>query len=677
MDTSGFRIVTRKFLFDSMKSQTLRNIEEKLCFLKDHLLSPDDLSEEQINKYNSDFAHFKTQVKQRWSKAHKKEKIFLKNNALWLEGTFEIPIRTPNHPGPGRPRKSFEESSERSKRRRTQDLRSNVEDGSMILHAAQVQLSTMGKRDASSILKNIVSSPTRATRYKKAIDAPKCANHSRLSPMEALQMFVDADLSQRQYEIIRQTNKKFFPCYSLIQEAKKECYPPPETCTVNSNRAETQLQAVVDITVRRLSIFLEDVLSTVKEQDRRTLKLFCKWGCDGSQQAQFKQKLEHEGDSDGNIFQSCFVPLRLVCGKNNEKVLWQNPTPSSPRFCRPIRFRFIKETNDVTIEEINFVQNSIDSLIATEVNIGEKKFYVNYQFVMTMVDGKVCNAATGTASTSRCYICGKTSKDFNQLDDKRETSKAATEFGLSILHARIRFFESILHLAYKLPVKKYRGRRTEDEKKIEREKKLEIQTRFRNETGLLVDMPKTNFGNTNDGNTSRRFFEDPKLASEITGIDYELIFRLKVILEAISSGYSISTEKFNKYAEETAQLYVKLYPWHPMTPTLHKVLIHGSEIIKNALLPIGQLSEEAAEARNKHFRAYRQDFARKFSRESCNQDILNRLLLSSDPLLSASTTKNKRKFSLFLPETIEMFLSAQPNLAAESDVDDEISDDGE
>lgn len=276
MDTSGFRIVTRKFLFDSMKSQTLRNIEEKLCFLKDHLLSPDDLSEEQINKYNSDFAHFKTQVKQRWSKAHKMEKVFLKNNALWLEGTFEIPIRTPNHPGPGRPRKSFEESSERSKRRRTEDLRSNVEDGSIILHAAQLQLSTMGKRDASTILKNIVSSPTRATRYKKGIDAPKCANHSRLSPMEALKMFIDADLSQRQYEIIRQTNKKFFPCYSLIQEAKKECYPPPETCTVNSNRAETQLQAVVDITVKRLSIFLEDVLSTVKEQDRKTLKLFCK-----------------------------------------------------------------------------------------------------------------------------------------------------------------------------------------------------------------------------------------------------------------------------------------------------------------------------------------------------------------------------------------------------------------
>ncbi|GBP70310.1 hypothetical protein EVAR_52329_1 [Eumeta japonica] len=151
-------------------------------------------------------------------------------------------------------------------------------------------------------------------------------------------------------------------------------------------------------------------------------------------------------------------------------------------------------------------------------------------------------------------------------------------------------------------MKKYRQRKSEEEKQMEMNKKIEIQTRFRNETGLLVDMSKANFGNTNDGNTSRRFFEDPKLSSDITGIDYELIYRLRVILETISSGYEINLEKYEKYAEETACLYVKLYPWHPMTPTLHKVHVHGSDIIKNALLPIGQLSEEAAKARNKHFR---------------------------------------------------------------------------
>ncbi|GBP18914.1 hypothetical protein EVAR_20446_1 [Eumeta japonica] len=306
--------------------------------------------------------------------------------------------------------------------------------------------------------------------------------------------------------------------------------------------------------------------------------------------------------------------MRLTCGKDNQKVLWENPTFSSARFCRPMRFRFVKETTDITNEEINYVENSIDNLVATKVDIEGEKFLVHSQFVMTMVDGKVCNAATETTSTSRCYICGKTFKEFNNLKDKRRISKDTTEFGLSILHTRIHFFVSILHLAYKLPVKKHRQRKSEEEKQMEMNKKIEIQTRFRNETGLLVDMPKANFGNTNDGNTSRRFFEDPKLSSDITGINYELIYRLRVILETISSGYDLNIEKYEEYAEETACLYVKLYPWHPMTPTLHKVLVHGSDIMKNALLPIGQLSEEAAEACNKHFRSYRQDYSRKFSR---------------------------------------------------------------
>lgn len=655
---SGVRIVTRGYLFDLMKKENKPNFEEKLNYLKTQLLSREEFSEENIKKFKINFARFKSEIKQRWTKAHKKEDVFLKNNQLWLQGTFEMPVATQIRPG--RPRKSFGESSERSKRRKTETVRSTLETG-VIVHAAQIELSKSGKRDASNVLKDITSSPTRATKYKRAYTTSKSENASRLTPMQALKMFIDADLTRGQYEIIRKTNKKFFPCYSLIQQAKKECYPPPEACIVTSTSAESQLQPLVDVTVKRLSQFLEEVLLTIEEEERNTLKIICKWGCDGSQQSQFKQKFDNEADSDANIFQSCFVPIRLVCGKDTERVLWENPTPSSPRFCRPIRFRFVKETTDITNEEIRYVQNGIHSLIATEVDIDGKKFFVKHQFIMTMVDGKVCNAATGTTSTSRCYICGATSKDFNQLENKKYISFEAIEFGLSILHARIRLFESILHLAYKLPVKKYRERKTQEEKQMEKERKMEIQARFRKETGLLVDMPKGNFGNTNDGNTSRRFFEDPKLASEITGISYDLIYRLKVILETISSGYIIDVEKYDKYALQTARLYVELYPWHPMTPTMHKILIHGAVIIKNALLPIGQLSEEAAEARNKHFRTYRQDYSRKFSRESCNRDIFNRLLLSSDPLFSSTRTLKKRKIASFLPETINMLLPAQPN----------------
>lgn len=93
-----------------------------------------------------------------------------------------------------------------------------------------------------------------------------------------------------------------------------------------------------------------------------------------------------------------------------------------------------------------------------------------------------------------------------------------------------------------------------------------------------------------------------------------------------------------------------------MTPTLHKILVHGSTIIEHALVPIGQLSEEAAEARNKHFRQYRQDYARKFSRTSCNMDVLNRLLLSSDPMLSCERLKERKNKEPFSKEELQFIL---------------------
>ncbi|KAH0820766.1 hypothetical protein GEV33_002025 [Tenebrio molitor] len=273
----------------------------------------------------------------------------------------------------------------------------------------------------------------------------------------------------------------------------------------------------------------------------------------------------------------------------------KNPTPSSPRYCRPIRIRFVKESNDITNDEILYMKSAISSLRNSAVTLPNKIFSVKHTLKFTMVEGKVCNAATQTSSTMRCYICGKTSKDFNSLTIEKEVKQEALQFGLSILHARIRLFESILHLGYKLPVQKWQLR-SQDEKAIVQETKLKMQQDFKNKMGLIVDVPKPGFGNTNDGNTSRRFFADPDLAAEITGVDINLIFRFKVILEVISSGHEVDTEKFSAYATETAELYIRLYPWHPMTPTMHKILVHGALVIQNALLPIGQLSEEAAEA---------------------------------------------------------------------------------
>lgn len=489
--------------------------------------------------------------------------------------------------------------------------------------ATEMKLRETGKSQASKILKEAIDSPGRAKRYKKALSVSFQRQSEKLSTLKALSIFVEANLSRKQYEVVRTSDKKLFPCYSILQKAKKQCYPIPESYTVTETLAEVNLQNLLNHTAERLLLYLDEVLATLNENECRSLELVSKWGCDGSQQTQFKQKFESSSDSDANIFQSSFVPLRLFCSSNN-KIIWQNPTPSSTRYCRPIKISFVKESLDITQSEIADIESKISRLNKTVIE-GDRTLEVKHTLAFTMVDGKVCNAATNTKSTMKCYICGLTSKDFNDLSRRKEVDKDAIKFGLSILHARIRFFESILHLAYKIPLKKWQLRTLSD-KIILKERKINIQEKFKSKLGLIVDVPEPGFGNTNDGNTSRRFFNNPELVAEITGVDLQLIVRLKIILEVLSSGFEIDASKFEAFAFDTAKLYVELYPWHPMTPTMHKILIHGPEVIQNALLPIGQLSEEAAEARNKHFRLYRLNFARKFSRTECNLDVLNRFL---------------------------------------------------
>ncbi|XP_016660821.1 uncharacterized protein LOC107884028 [Acyrthosiphon pisum] len=126
-----------------------------------------------------------------------------------------------------------------------------------------------------------------------------------------------------------------------------------------------------------------------------------------------------------------------------------------------------------------------------------------------------------------------------------------------------------------------------------------------------------------------------------SNLDLQLIKRFGVILKTMSSGYDISLEKFEAYTLKTAELYISLYPWHYMPASVHKILIHGIDVIRSALLPIGQLSEEAQEARNKDFRNVRENSTRKINRVLQNEDLGHMLLLSSDPYNSSVKKPSK------------------------------------
>jgi hypothetical protein len=151
-----------------------------------------------------------------------------------------------------------------------------------------------------------------------------------------------------------------------------------------------------------------------------------------------------------------------------------------------------------------------------------------------------------------------------------------------------------------------------------------------------VDFVHRGQGSTNNGNVARRFCECPATTAAIIGLDKSLIRRFAVILQALSSMKTINIDAYREFANETAKLYVHLYPWYYMTPTVHKIFIHGAEIIQHALVAIGQLSEEAQEALNEDFKHIREFNTRKCSRIATNEDLLNHLFISSDPVITNS-----------------------------------------
>lgn len=185
-----------------------------------------------------------------------------------------------------------------------------------------------------------------------------------------------------------------------------------------------------------------------------------------------------------------------------------------------------------------------------------------------------------------------------------------------------------------------------------RQKKM--QKEFHEKMGLHVDKPRSGgVGNSNDGNTARRAFSNPQVFSEITGVDVRLILKLAVILEVLSCGYAIDVQAFKKFCSETWNLYVELYPWYWMPPSLHIILVHGWAIIQYFSVPIGWLSEEAQESRNKDLRNLRMHATRKTSWEECP------LLVSSDPVISSLRDLPPKSTCYFTHEALSLL--AEPN----------------
>lgn len=345
----SLNVYSRRQLYDILKKFKGKQLEEKFLLLEEYLMKLTKCQIEKRNVLSSALKFFKSDFKKKWIATSYKDDRFIKNNDQWLKSSIKLPNWSvkPTQKS-GRPLKSFKELSDCSKRRITKQLREQVP-VEELTYAASVSQRTSGNTDAAKLIKDITSTPTRAKQFRQVIDhSSKLTMVKKFTPSEALAIFVEDDFTKKQWEVIQNASKNIYPCFSLVKNAKKECYPNEESIIVTETYSEVQLQALLDHTALRLHKYVEEVVETCTNEEKQNMVLITKWRCDGSQQTQYKQKFQNSDDSDANIFQSSLVPLRLVIMINGEqkKVIWQNPVTSSTRFCRPIRTRFITESKD-------------------------------------------------------------------------------------------------------------------------------------------------------------------------------------------------------------------------------------------------------------------------------------------------------------------------------------------
>ena len=431
---------------------------------------------------------FIARLKAKWRKAGRHAARFLSANKDWLDANIIHDSMTPssstqqNHRG--RPKIPFGEKSERAKRLATDPLTQHTPE--KLIHAAKRRAQSDGRRDLAYVLAHSNETPKRARKVRRMLSVAPKPPPKKLTDDQGLALFIDSRYSKASWQNTRLTlsaqNSDVFPSYNHLRSAKEKCYPAE--ITITGERAEAPLQSLLAHTAARLVELQEPVIRQVAGQDGEvSLQLICKWGYVGSSsQSQYKQGGVSD---DGQILHTSLVPLQLLYGNS---VVWQNRTPSSTRFCRPLKLEYVRETKEVNVREdaywkdqVSELQPHIVRLVETEMEAGHLDVIITFRLLETMIDGKVHANVTGT-STQCCTVCKASPKQMNDIEEvrRRDVDSASLLLGLSTMHAWIRFFEAVVHLSYKLETKKWRTVAEEDKKQLATKKK---NSRYRTSSG--------------------------------------------------------------------------------------------------------------------------------------------------------------------------------------------------
>ena len=620
-----------------------------------------------------------SKLKAKWQSAHRSKKRFIKQNQKWLDIEFCLrePVcrpasqssRTPRRPLP------FEDMSRRSKLRATKDLRQQPSEE--LAFAAASAMRREGRPEAGHLLE-AAASPERGPHLAQNLAASERRRQPEpCTPEQALALFVNIGVNREQYGCLRRAVRSHgadvYPRYSCLREVTSSCLPAVGEILVTPASAEVRLKALLDHTTERLLEMQKEVVASLqKENGDRELTLHCfyKWGVDNS--SGHSEWMQAGDVDDDQVVVTSLVPLRLTT--EDGRVVWSNRAPSSPRFCRPLAVRFAKETQSLVPAE----KGKVDAQVAELTPLRIQNVICSYDLQMTVVDADddAVDTLTETQSAQTCCMCGAAPQNVNDLDAVRRLPVTNREHCLNNKHCWIRVYETLLRISYRLPVRQWQLRK-EEHRKAARQVKAEVQQRMLDAMGLYVDEQRPDgTDNSNDVPAAKTAFKRSEEFAAATGIDQQLIRRLYVVLKAVSCGLPLTSEALAAYCKETAELYVHLYPWYPMPPILHCLLLHSTNVLQQCMLPVAVMSGKAekarfmAETRLKDERLFRLRGTRGHSRQKTVADVFGRLLIASDPVISSLGLNTRHSIAAgrhsSLPREVRALLTERPPSPADA-----------
>ena len=349
---------------------------------------------------------------------------------------------------------------------------------------------------------------------------------------------------------------------------------------------------------------------------------------------------------DNTTFVVCFCILVIKQGDN---ILFNNPSPSSTLFCRPLRIYFRKENSSFLKEVFKSLETEVLNLKQFSCTFDDKEYTFNGNFYPSMNDGKVVNAILGITYSRHCFICNSRGDSISKVSPSASSYSNSDifKFGIQPLHILIRVTEWVLKISYS----KCGSTSLKDQSYIAR--RLLIHQKIKEAFAINIDVPSIKNGRTTDGKMARIVFSQPVKFASILEIDESFISNISCLLACVSSVRKVNTNKYLEVAERVYQFHQKNYDSVNITPTVHKFLCHGHQLLQNSLFSPGVLSEQVIEFSHKFTKKFKQlSFSN--SRQNILRDVFNRFVVQSHPLISSEFHRLKNVTSVFFPE--EMFV---------------------